>query len=147
MLNYSILSSKDTKKIGDDTYIDLLYKSFIIPSDFTYKVIKITKDYMYRPDLISIAVYGNSSYADVLCKINGVCDIREMGLDKRLVIPDFKYISYFYNIESNSGIINTDGDGSENTTQKTQTEVRKANEQVVGDSNFRINKDSKIIIY
>ncbi len=32
-------------------------------------------------------------------------------------------------------------------TQKEKNEPRRANEQVVGDANFRINKDSKIIIY
>ncbi len=146
MISYSILNTKESKTVGDDEYIDLLYKSFVIPDKFTYTVIKITKDYEFRPDLVSIAVYGNSSYADVLCKINGVCDIREMGVDKRLVIPDFNYISNFYNIEYESSIINTDGD-SETNTQKLASETRKANEQVTGDSNFRINKDSKIIIY
>ncbi len=147
MISHNILNSKSTKMIADREMLDLLYNSFSIPENFKYTIVKVTKDYEYRPDLVSIAIYGTVMYADVLSKINGCCDIREMGIDKLLLIPDIEYIDMFYNIEKDAKIVNISQNEKVENTQKTNIEPRRANEQVIGDKNFRINKDSKIIVY
>ncbi len=150
MLTFPTLMVKSEKTVDDNTMYDLLFKSFVIPEKFEYQVILVTEDYAYRPDLIAKAIYGNASYMDIICKLNGVCNIMDIGVGTRLIVPNQSYLDMFYNKDTgtNTNVSVGDSDSSSDTsTQKTSTESRKANEQVTGDSNFRINKDNKIVIY
>ncbi len=156
MLQFPTISFKGTKdidKYGDLTgdFYDLLYKSFVIPDSFEYRIVSVTKDFAYRPDLIAKTLYGDTSYMDVICKLNGFTDIFTMGEGTKLIVPEASDVYKFYQQEE--GINNISGDESsantstETSQQKATTSKRKANEQITGESNFRINKDSKIIIY
>ena len=58
----------------NDTVFNLLDKTFIIPSHFEYNIFTVSGEYIMRPDLISLDAYGDTMYADVICKINGISD-------------------------------------------------------------------------
>ena len=94
MLNYNSLASKpeisrmiDGKKV---TYKDLLCNTLSDeePVFEGIEFIRVTDDYVARPDLISLAVYGTDQYADILCKINGISNPFELNADMILLIPN-----------------------------------------------------------
>lgn len=154
MISLSILNNKFDK--GD--LQDLLSKTFKIPLDFEYEIAEVDITHQFRPDLISTHTYGDPNYMDVICKLNGICDIFDIRQGVRLVLPTFEHIHKFYMQEKeyeNTGVNNiqkssntsSNINNGDTPSQKQKFEPRKANQQLVGDKNFRINKDSKIIIY
>lgn len=135
-------------RFDGEQFYDLTYKTFNIPDDFKYSIITVTAEYIARPDLLSIHLYGTPNYADVICKLNGVGNPFELNEGMYLVCPDPTDIQLFYQVDHTKDIADknsTDIDVS--TLQRKKNESRKANEQVIGDRNFRIDRNSKIVIY
>jgi len=155
MLNYKLLEHK--RKIKDnnnrDEYIDLLTKTFDDKMTFTPMPMIVNKYYVARPDLISLALYGNDKYADILCKLNGISNPFELNEDDIIVAPNIEYLNEcLYKAENDSGIIE---DPKKDTIhkidkfnkQKRKNDIRTPNEQVIGDSNFIIDKSLGIVFY
>ena len=137
-----------TEGFSGENHYDLLYQTFRIPKDFKYNVYVVTDEYVARPDLLSLHVYGTVNYADVLCKLNGISNPFELNDGMYIVAPDANDIPLFYTIDhSKEDAIQSGVTSDAKKLQKKKNETRKANEQVVGDRNFRIDRNSKIVIY
>lgn len=145
------MNNKDTIKINNEEIWNLLKLTYGVPKEFKYQVVQLSGNFVARPDLLSISMYGVSTYADVLCKLNGISNPFEMNEGMYLIIPDPSVISEFYSNESFNDTLVTEDDTVDATSiinlQKKKNEARKANEQIIGDSNFRIDKNNKIVIY
>ena len=157
MLDYNILSNKPHIKIpskfdGSEYVLckDLLASTLNLKSKVViYKMVTITADYIARPDLVSLAMYGTDAYADIICKINGISNPFELNEGMELIIPEFSNIYDVFSSSAASATVNDNtfiGKGIK-TNQKAKNSVRKPSEQVVGDSNFIIDKTNKIVIY
>ena len=150
MISYPVMSNKvySTEGFSGENHYDLLYQTFRIPKDFRYNVYVVTDEYVARPDLLSLHVYGTVNYADVLCKLNGISNPFELNDGMYIVAPDANDIPLFYTIDhSKEDAIQSGVTIDAKKLQKKKNEARKANEQVVGDRNFRIERNSKIVIY
>lgn len=156
MLNYSILESKPiiTKKIdGSDIYYkDLLASSLNtnIQTIEQYKLVYVTADYVARPDLISLAVYGDDGLADIICKINGISNPFELNEGMTLIIPDYTFARNFIVGRPASAVITSKNDeisAKEHTNRKNKSERRSPAEQTVGDNTFIIDRTNKIVYY
>lgn len=150
MISYPVMSNKvySTEGFSGENHYDLLYQTFRIPKDFRYNVYVVTDEYVARPDLLSLHVYGTVNYADVLCKLNGISNPFELNDGMYIVAPDANDIPLFYTIDhSKEDAIQSGVTIDAKKLQKKKNETRKANEQVIGDRNFRIDRNSKIVIY
>ena len=153
MISYPIMSSKNTISLPDksEEMYNLLYMSYKLPKDFKYQIIKVSREYIARPDLLSKHFYGTVDNADIICKINGISNPFELNENMYLIIPEASDLQFFYNTDSLAGELSTDDSLKDDigtlNMQKKKNEPRKANEQIVGDGNFRIDKNNKIVIY
>lgn len=149
MLQYSNITNKKTIKsdyLGEGIK-NLLDQTFAFPTtEYSYNVVSVEKDYIARPDLISLDAYGDSSYADILCKINGISNPFELNEGMVLIVPSPENISDFIYLSDDE---DEPEYNSNNTTNhsKQKNDKRSPNEAVVGDKRFKIDKGSKIIIY
>lgn len=138
---YSDWLGEEIKNLGDP--------SFQIPNSYEYEILEVTEKYIARPDILSYDIYGDTIYTDLLCKLNGISNPFELNKGMLLIIPSPDKIMDFMktpNIE--------ECDTNENNTSisnkpiaKTKIEKRKANESIVGDSRFKIDKTKGIVIY
>ena len=147
MLQYSTTLRKGEMKsdyLMQDIY-NLLDQTFRIPDDFNFQVLKVTDEYVARPDLISYDAYGDTMYTDLICKLNGISNPFELNDGQRLILPDISYLSDFF--------INPPTDEKEGNDvivpvpKSKQSKKRKANEAIIGDRRFKIDKTAGIIIY
>ena len=156
MLNYTSLASKpemsrtiDGKKVS---YKDLLCHT-LNDEEAVFEgieFIRVIDDYVARPDLISLAVYGTDQYADILCKINGISNPFELNEGMILLIPNLSTITFFYKSRSASATFESDSTPISSTKknfQKTKAERRSPAEQTVGSKNFVVDLSNKMIIY
>ena len=67
MLDYKLLNHKSLIKKDNEQYQDLLCKTFDETQIFMPTPLIVNKYYVARPDLISLALYGDDRYADILC--------------------------------------------------------------------------------
>ena len=157
MLNYNSLASKpeisrmiDGKKV---TYKDLLCNTLSDeePVFDGIEFIRVTDDYVARPDLISLAVYGTDQYADILCKINGISNPFELNEDMVIYIPSKSDID---NILYKSGegaceLIESDSSIKKKLSvyTKKKTDARSPSMAVIGDTNYVIDKSSGLVFY
>ena len=156
MLNYPSLASKpemsrmiDGKKVS---YKDLLCHTLNDEESVFEGIefIRVIGDYVARPDLISLAVYGTDQYADILCKINGISNPFELNEGMILLIPNLSTITFFYKSRSASATFESDSTPISSTKknfQKTKSERRRPAEQTVGSKNFVVDLSNKMIIY
>ena len=153
MLNYASLSSKpemsrqiDGKKVN---YKDLLCHTLNdeepVFEGITF--IEVIEDYVARPDLISLAVYGNDMYADIICKVNGISNPFELNKGMLLVIPSPDSIMDFMKVPTAQELDSSFDNDTSKPLLKTRKSKRKANEAVVGDTRFKIDKTRGIVIY
>lgn len=177
MLDYNLIRMKpDITIVKDNEYVqckDLttqVYKgieynkgSFVITEEY----------YIARPDLISLAVYGDDKYGDVICKANGISNPFELNKGMILYIPDIDYISRVYqesiNVDdvldefktldnqtkefkgSNYKVSKSNSketiDKKKKKLQKYKNERRSPGEQTVSDKNYTIDRTLGIVIY
>lgn len=179
MLDYTILSKKsdisvlmDGKKV---VYKDLLSSS--ISKDLSNgdegKYIIVNEYYIARPDLISLAVYGDDKYGDMICKANGISNPFELNKGMLLYIPSIGEVTgVLSTMKGNSDILSKYQTGSSlnkdvytNTKekiklkksetidkkvsvhQKYKNEKRSPGEQTVIDKNYYIDYSKGIVIY
>ena len=137
-----------SKYIGDylnEEMINLLDTTFVIPAYYDYNVFEVTDEYIARPDLISHDAYGDSMYADVLCKLNGISNPFELNKGMKLILPSPEHIMNFITKPSSDEIESNEELNIPIAKQK--NEKRKPNEAIVGDSRFKIDRTNGIIIY
>lgn len=146
MLINSLLKNKQTihSKTMDEDIIHLGSMTFQMPEHIQYSVIRVSKSHVARPDLISRIMYGTERYGDFLCKLNGISNPFEINEGDVLIVPSLTYVNEFMMTDT----YNDDIDDEETTPRpKSKTEKRKANEAIVGDKRFKIDKENHVIIY
>lgn len=150
MITHTVLNNK--KQIYSDWLQDIVINlndsTFTIPATYEYELLQVTEKYIARPDLLSKDIYGDTLYSDLLCKLNGISNPFELNEGMILVIPSPDCIIDFMKtptIEECDSSINSNS--ANKPIAKNNNEKRKANESVVGDSRFRIDKTKGIVIY
>lgn len=148
MLINSLLKQKPTifSETMQEDIINLGAITFRIPNSVNYSVYKVSKDHIARPDLISKIFYGEDVYGDFICKVNGISNPFEINEGDIIVIPGLSDIGNFMITDFYDDTIN-ENDKSSKPVPKKKNEKRKANEAIVGDTRFKIDKDRRIIIY
>ena len=153
MLNYKLLEHKPLISNNDISYIDLLSKTFNEVMTFSPTPLTVNKYYVARPDLISLALYGDDKYADIICKINGISNPFEINEDDIIIAPNIEYFNEcLYKGKEDPGLIE---DPKKETIQKIdkynkqkrKNEDRSPNEQTIGESNFVIDKSLGLVFY
>lgn len=153
MIKHTVLNNK--KEIYSEwlqeNVINLNDPTFQIPETYDYEILEVTEKYIARPDLLSLDIYGDSLYSDLLCKLNGISNPFELNKGAILVIPSPSNILDFMktpDIEECDGY--NDGIGKtalNKPISKQKNSKRKANESIVGDCRFKIDTTKGIVIY
>ena len=131
--------------------VNLLDKSFRIPQEYPATLYYVEEEYTARPDLLSLDLYGDERYADILCKLNGISNPYEMYEGQYMLIPSFASLEKFYIQPSEAWKEPDEKEEPANEpvmpVLKKKTDKRKPNEAIVGDKRFNIDPISKIVIY
>lgn len=145
MLYHSTINFKNniySEYLGE-SILNLLDKTFQIPEHYSYNVFKVTKEYIARPDLIALDAYGDSSYCDVICKLNGISNPFELNEDMLIIVPSPECVMDFVKRPDSNEMISS----ITQPTQKAKQTKRQPNESVLGDSRFKIDSVNGVIIY
>ena len=97
MSQYSTINFKEiihSDYLNEDI-LDLMNYTFEIPESYTYNIFEVTKEYIARPDLISLDAYGDGMFTDIICKLNGVSNPFELNEGMKLIIPSPEDIMKF----------------------------------------------------
>lgn len=149
MLDYSVLNRKTeiaSDYLGEQIY-NMLDFTFAIPQSYSYNIFNVTEEYIARPDLVSYDAYGDAMYADIICKLNGISNPFELNEGMKLIIPTPDSV---YQFALEPSIKDRDanwGPNSGKQTAKAKTAKRQANEAIMGDTRFKIDKTRGVIIY
>ena len=151
MIFHTVLNNK--KQIHSDWLNDVVINlgdaSFQIPESYQYEVLEVTEKYVARPDILSLDIYGDAIYSDLLCKLNGISNPFELNEGNILIIPSPDDIIRFMKnptieeCDTESGMSNNNN----KPVAKAKNEKRKANDAILGDSRFKIDKNKGVIIY
>ncbi len=153
-LQYKLLEKKPMIEHQGLKYKDLLADTINHDVTVSGSFVMVNKEYVARPDLISLAVYGTDEYADILCKINGISNPFELNENDVVIIPHIETIQEFVQKDvvpspmlSNNPkeeLLNTLGDVRQ---QKLPDQRRSSNELVVGEQNYLVDMDNGLVIY
>lgn len=150
MVSHEVLNKKSTiysSWLGE-TIISLTDPTFIIPDEYEYELFYVTEKYIARPDLISYDIYGEETYADVICKLNGISNPFEMneGMVLKIPSPD---CAFDFVIEPEPFELDFDVNTVVNNkpVAKPKSAKRKANEAILGDTRFKIDRTKGVVIY
>lgn len=150
MIFHTVLNNKKRIKSHwlQEDIINLGDPSFVIPDSYQYEILEVTDKYVARPDLLSFDIYGDVLFSDLLCKLNGISNPFELNKGTLMIIPSPDCIMEFMH-EPDINEIDVDADSNDNhkPISKQKNEKRKANESVLGDARFKIDKSRGIIIY
>ena len=150
-MDYKILRNKNIVNYKGEKCYDLLSKTFNKDLNPRGTLIIVNKHYVARPDLISLAVYGDDSYADVICKYNGISNPFELNENDILHIPHINDMEKIINtdVEKNDLVSesNTISVKRKYPTQKDKNEKRSPADSVSGEENFVIDKSMGIVFY
>lgn len=148
MLLNTILSKKPTihSKTLDEDIINLGALTVINPDWVEYSVFRVNKAHIGRPDLISQIAYGDENWGDLICKINNIPNPFELNEGDILIIPEVDSLYRFFADDSWNDDIE-ENQKSKKPVAKRKNEKRKANEAIVGDTRFKVDKDNRVIIY
>lgn len=149
MIQHTVLNNKKTifSDWLQDNVINLGDSSFRIPDKYAYEILEVTDRYIARPDILSYDIYGDSLYSDLLCKLNGISNPFELNEGMILVIPSPDCIMDFMKTPSVEECDTNNDANNSKPIAKQKQQSRKANEAVVGDSRFKIDKTRGIVIY
>lgn len=155
MLDYKILKNKPKIEIDNESTIDLLSKSIDLEKSMTGQFVEVNEYYVARPDLISLAIYGDDKYADIICKVNGISNPFELNEGQLIFLPTYETISNLIITENNNkktSKINLDSEVKISTdnrvgAQKRKDERRTPSQQLIGDKNYIIDKSLGVVFY
>lgn len=172
MLLYETLFNKATiidKEEGE--YVDLLsdsLKEYNSDSQEWSSIFNgarravVSKYYVARPDLISLAFFKDDCYADLICKLNGISNPFELNENMILLIPDrykleslkasitpseSEMVSSNNSSTTSNGSSTSDITNTQKTNQKLKNERRSPAEATVEDSNYTVNYDLGLVFY
>lgn len=157
MLDYIILANKRNINLTDrnndkQNCLDLLTRVYIENSVNAYDFIVVRKEYIARPDLVSLAIYGDDKYADVICKYNGISNPFELNENMILMLPTIDRLDEM--IMGNQPVSELIDDEDSSTLmmkqypfQKEKNEKRSPANSVVGENNFVIDKSLGVVFY
>lgn len=148
-MQYNTLNFKRPIKseyLGEEVY-NMLDYTFVIPDKYKYNIFIVTNEYIARPDLISLDAYGDSMFADIICKLNGISNPFELNEGMYLIMPAAEHIMDFSNMPNNRDLDHNWGPQINNNEIKTKRSKRQANEAIIGDTRFKIDKTRGVIIY
>jgi hypothetical protein len=148
MNSYLIFDNKSVIKsehLNEEIY-NFLDKTFIIPVSFIYDVVKITEKYVARPDLLSLDIYGDDSYVDIICKLNGIGNPFELNEGDTIILPNMGDIDNFI-IMPNAESLEKETLKEISPKSKAKKEKRKPNDAIIGDKRFTIDTKKRVIIY
>ena len=151
MILHTVLNNK--KEIYSEwlqeKVINLNDPTFQIPKEFAYEILEVTEKYIARPDLLSLDIYGDSLYSDLLCKLNGISNPFELNEGAILIIPSPDVIMEFMKNPDKSERDSSASDSKSlnKPIAKAKNVKRKANESIIGDTRFKIDKTRGIVIY
>lgn len=128
----------------EDVIINLNDPTFIIPDSYTYELMEVSEKYIARPDLVSLDMYGDSLYTDLICKLNGISNPFELNEGMVLILPSPNIIVDFMKEVHPSECEKPE---KEQPIAKQKNEKRKPNEAVIGDKRFKIDKSRGVVIY
>lgn len=164
LLHKGMMEKADEKSGLYQYMLDLLSKSIYSNEDSEYdwnglfsnaKPIIVTKEYIARPDLISLYVYKTDEYADLICKLNGISNPFELNENMVLLIPSKNKLDEIVN-KTNMGVsefINENDKNTDNicqiekTNKKLLNQKRSPNEATINDNNYIIRKDMGLVFY
>lgn len=148
MIVHTVLNNKTEiySKWLQNNIKNLCDETFTIPATYEYEILEVTERYVARPDILSMDVYGDSIYSDLLCKLNGISNPFELNAGMLLVIPSPDCIMRFMKSVEPDSISDNDSDNNK-PSAKQKNSKRKANDAIVGDSRFRIDTNRSIVIY
>lgn len=155
-LNYKILEKKPYVSRGDETFMDLLVQTINPDTYVSGSLLIVNEHYVARPDLISLAMYGDEKYADVICKINGISNPFELNENDVLIIPHIETINDMLETVPEKSIFITGRNGArtrfmdtydETKLQKNVNDRRSPNEQVKGQKNLIVDEENGLLIY
>ena len=158
MLDYSILKCKpnirrESTADGSSTvvYKDLLSKTTTDNrlSFYNSNIVVVTKDYIARPDLVSLAIYGSDEYADIICKFNNISNPFELNEGMVLILPDLSSVRNVLTVGKPSEEAKADNtiNKIEKNNQKKRNESRSPGQQVIGEKSYVIDRENRIIYY
>jgi hypothetical protein len=90
MFDSLILSRKPTKvdQTDGETIIDLAARTLKTLQIRMQGILKVNDGEQARPDLISVRAYGEDTYQDQICKMNGISNPYSLDLGDVLIIPN-----------------------------------------------------------
>jgi hypothetical protein len=149
MLTHTVLNNK--KEIQSEWLQDIIVNlndpTFRIPLQFDYEILEVTEKYIARPDLLSKDIYGDTMYSDLLCKLNGISNPFELNKHMLMIIPSPDCIMDFMKTPTPSECDEAINNNIKKPIAKQKNKKRKANEAVIGDARFNIDKTRGIVIY
>jgi hypothetical protein len=86
-------------------------------------------------------------FGDIICKLNGISNPFESSVGTKLIIPSPEDIINFTSEPSVKDKDNNWGPEIKNKNTKVRGSKRQANEAIVGDKRFRIDRANGVIIY
>lgn len=153
-LDYKILNKKPIIEQNGEKYYDLLVQTINTEVQITGSLLVVNKYYVARPDLISLAVYGDDQYADLLCKINGISNPFELNENDVIIIPHVEVLAELTKITPEESVfINNDklneiADTFIDTDLQVElNSVRSPNEQVKGMKNLIVDDENGLLLY
>lgn len=153
-LDYKILSKKPIITRNGVKFQDLAVQTIDPNVEISGSFLVVNKYYVARPDLISLAVYGDDQYADILCKINGISNPFELNENDVIILPHVETLMDITNVEPIESIfvdVNKDPDLVTNfmdtDLQRDVNSSRSPNEQTKGMSNIVVDDENGIILY
>lgn len=153
MLDYKLINYKPYISTSDDKYLDLLSTTFNQDALYNPVPVVVNEYYVARPDLISLAMYGDDRYADIICKINGISNPFELNEGMILLIPNIEYLSDCITKDRIPSELIVDPKNEHiqkvdrYNKQKQVNERRSPNQQTIGESNYIIDKSLGLVFY
>lgn len=163
LLHKPITSKTDTESGKSQQMLDLLGKSIYTYEDDdmdwnalfkNMRPVVIKEEYIARPDLVSLAIYGTDEFADLICKINGISNPFELNEDMVIMLPDRTKLESMIVRDSSACEMVSEADmkteniaESDRGNKKLINEKRSPNEATVNDVNYIIRKDLGLVFY
>ena len=122
--------------------------------EITGSFLVVNKYYVARPDLISLAVYGEDKYADIICKINGISNPFELNENDIIILPHVEVLFDIMEREPVKSTFITENNSPDLITgfmdtnlQREVNSSRSPNEQTKGMKNLIIDDENGLLLY
>ena len=148
MLVNSILEQKPEimSECCGEKIVHLGAQTYLPQDTIEFRVYTVSKEHIARPDLISKLVYGTDMYGDIICKLNGISNPFELNEGMNIAIPKLEDVEQFIKKDYFDDNVESDVE-SEQPKPKSRKEKRQANDAIIGDTRFKIDRSRNVIIY